>query len=201
MMLRYVSAPHLVAIGCLLWSCTQTPALASETTDTRTRNILDTIERSRGQSTPAGHRAARQLNAQGNRAYKKHDYRAAFTAYMNSYPNAPNAYAYIMAGDSHWRGALQLRTARIRNPEPSACTWDNRHFVNDLALDLSQHHEVGLALAQRSPDRDNISPLLVRRARQSADCLWDMARDYETQPPTACIDLSRLKRCLGVPLI
>ena len=47
----------------------------------------------------AVHKVARALAyAYHGRKIKKRDYRAAYTAYSNSYPNFPNAYAYLMAG-------------------------------------------------------------------------------------------------------
>ena len=168
-----------------------------------TARILDAIEKSRSKRTPADLDAARVLNALGDRAYKKRNYGAAFTAYSNSYPNHPNARAYIMTGDAHWRGVVRYQEleARKRAHGRPPCSWDNSYFAHDLALDVAQHHEVGLALAARENDRRFMQSALYRRARESAACLQAMARHYEAEPPAACVDVARLRRCLGSPLI
>jgi hypothetical protein len=75
-----------------------------------TARLIDTIEKRRHDVTRADLKAAHHLNADGDKAYRRKDYPAAFTAYSNSYPNAPTAYAYIMAGDAHWRSVLQHQT-------------------------------------------------------------------------------------------
>jgi hypothetical protein len=172
-----------------------------------TARILDGIEKSRGERTTADLQAARRLNAQGDRAYRKGDYRTAFRAYANAYPNHPDAHAYILAGDARWRQVVQHHLAQPRKPphepaqEPPACSLDNRHFARDLSMDVAQHHQVGLALAERDKDRRFAQSALYRRARESAACLQALARRYEAEPPSACIDVSQLSRCLGEPLL
>jgi hypothetical protein len=150
-------------------------------------------------STPADRKAARTLNLQGDRAYRQGHYRAAFTAYSNSYPNHPTVHAYLMSGDSHWRDVLQYQAAQPR--QPGACGLDNERFATDLASDLARHHDAGLELADRDPDPRVRRSTLVRRARASATCLHELATHYAAEPPTACVDLARLRRCLGAPLL
>lgn len=168
-----------------------------------TARVLKAIEKRRLGRAPADLRAARELNADGDNAYREGDYSKAHTYYLHSTPNYPNAYAYIMTGDSHWRGVVRFQEKEARKPEnrPPACPMDNKHFVGDLALDLAQDYEVGLALAKRENDRRFLQSTLYRRARESATCLQEVARFYETQPPTACVDIAKLRQCLGAPLI
>src|SRR5450631_863425 len=68
-----------------------------------TARILETIEAGQVRLTPADRRHARQATTDGDRAYRRRNYRAAFTEYSNAYPNAPSAYAYLMAGDTYLR--------------------------------------------------------------------------------------------------
>ncbi len=183
----------LVSVAC----AADTPA------SPETARILDWIEKNRSKRTPADLAAARRLNVQGDRAYKRQHYDAAFTAYSNSYPNHPNAHAYILTGDAHWRGVVLYHEAQARktSSEPQACSLDNTHFAHDLALDVAQHHDVGVALAVRERDQRFMQSALYRRARESAACLHDLAALYETQPPATCVDISKLRACLGKPLI
>lgn len=191
---------------------------SGQTESPDTRRILDHIAANRSKQTPAGRAAARRLNSDGDRAYRRHHYGAAFTAYMNSYPNAPNAYAYIMAGDSHWRDIAQPRiqpSSQTPAQTLPSCRLDNHYFAHDLALDVAQNQAVGLALAAHddmhgpdghNPDMHNnalrvIDPLFYKRAQESTACLQAMAQHYETEPPTSCVDLERLRKCLGPPLI
>lgn len=169
----------------------------------QTVRILDRIEQSRNKRTPADMEAARSLNAQGDRAYRKRNYSAAFSAYSNSYPNHPNAYAYIMTGDAYWRRVVQSLEAEAHSSVSGqpACSEDNNNFAGALALDVAQHHEVGLALAVRENDRRLMQSTLYRRARESATCLQSMARQYEAKPRSACVDVAQLRSCLGIPLI
>jgi hypothetical protein len=196
----------LVVASCLLLagSIWVSGARASELQESPdTARLIDTIEKNRSALTPADLQAARRLNAEGDRAYKRQRYRAAFTAYANSYPNAPTAHAYIMAGDSHWRDVVQYQAQKSRPPaqEGRRCRLDNSHFAHDLAADVAQHQAVGLALAARDNDRRFLDSTLYRRARESTACLQAMAQHYAAEPPTSCIDLDRLRRCLGAPLI
>ncbi len=193
----------LLVAGCVLlgafWISTARASDLGETPDTA--RLLDRIEETRLALTPADLQAAHRLNADGDRAYRRKDYRAAFTAYANSYPNAPNAYAYIMAGEAHWRAVVQqARESSAPAPGPS-CRLDNSHFAHDLATDLAQHWAVGLALAARDNARPFLASRLYRRARESTACLHALAQRYEAEPPTSCVDLQRLERCLGAPLI
>jgi len=127
---------------------------------------------------------------------------------MNSYPNAPNAYAYIMAGDSHWRDIAQPRilpSSQTPAQTPPSCRLDNHYFAHDLALDVAQNQAVGLALAAHDDVHDKnlraIDPAFYKRAQESTSCLQAMAQHYETEPPSSCVDLEQLRKCLGAPLI
>jgi len=168
-----------------------------------TTRILDRIESSRAKLTPADVQAAHKLNLEGDKAYRQGKFKAAFTAYSNSYPNAPNAYAYIMAGDSHWRAVAQEQTSKpgTSAAKSGTCQLDNQHFTHDLSMDVAQNQAVGLALATRDNDRKQISSKFFRRARESTACLNEMAEHYQVEPKSACVDLDRLRRCLGAPLI
>jgi hypothetical protein len=168
-----------------------------------TARLIDTIEKNRSAQTPADLQAARRLSAEGDRAYKRQRYQAAFTAYANSYPNAPTAYAYIMAGDSHWRDVVQYQAQKSHLPAQDGprCRLDNSHFAHDLSVDLAQHQSVGLALAARDNDRRFLDSALYRRAHDEVVCLQAMAQHYAAEQPTSCIDLKRLRACLGAPFI
>jgi hypothetical protein len=168
-----------------------------------TAQQLDAIEQIRSKLTSADRQAAHHLEAEGDKAYRRQDYAKAFTAYANAYPNAPDSYAYIMAGDAHWRDVLQYHAqpAPAQAGDAAACRMDNSHFTRDLALDVAQHQAVGIALAEKDRDERVLKSLIDRRARAQVACLQDMARHYETEPPTACVDLDQLSHCLGPPLI
>jgi hypothetical protein len=168
-----------------------------------TARLVDTIEKNRSTLTPADLQAARRLNAAGDRAYKRQRYQAAFTAYANSYPNAPTAHVYIMAGDAHWRDVVQYQAQKPPPPahEGPSCRLDNSHVADDLSADLAQHQAVGPALAARDNDRRFLGSALYRRARESAACLQALAQRYQAEPANSCVDLDRLRRCLGAPLL
>lgn len=178
----------------------------SEPVSPNTERILAAIDRSATQRTAADRRAAKELNQEGDRAYRKGDYRTAYTAYSNSYPNFPTAHAYILAGDSHWRDALQFAQSNANRPMeapggPPTCAIGNQHFSHDLLLDIQQHHDVGLALGARANRGRLPTGQFLQRARESANCLRGLAGHYEAQPPTACVDSAALQKCLGAPLL
>ncbi|HIV70717.1 MAG TPA: hypothetical protein H9903_07295 [Candidatus Aquabacterium excrementipullorum] len=163
------------------------------------QRVLSAARARQADTSLADREAARRLERAGDSAYRRAAYAKAFTAYANAYPNAPTAYAYVMAGDAHWRAVLQ---APVKVPAPTgagpqvACALDNRHFPRDLALDLAQHQQVGLALAE-APLR---ATWWYLRARRSTRCLQGLAQDAARQPPESCADLVRLRACLGPPL-
>jgi hypothetical protein len=178
-------------------------AAASTSPSEETRRILDSVQARRGTLSQADREAARKLNVDGDRHYKRHRYDAAFTAYANSYPNYPTAHAYLMAGDAHWR-AVAAHHASLQGKaatDGTRCTLDNSHFAHDLSMDLAQHQDVGLALAVEDGDERFLASTLYRRSRQSAACLHSLAHDYESEPPSTCIDIAKLQSCLGAPLI
>jgi len=171
-----------------------------------TLRILSNIDRRASERTEADKRAADSLNRDGERAYRKGNYRAARTAFSNSYPNFPTAFAYIMTGDSHWRAALQIARSHAASSAMGtngsrACVMSNEHFPHDLLMDLDQHHEVGLALAAKANGGKLPSEPLVQRASAEAACLRNLGTRYETQPATACVDMDALAACLGAPLL
>ena len=195
------SRTSLVAGSILLGTIWISGARAAELGETPdTARLLDRIEETRRALTPADLQAARRLNADGDRAYRRKDYRAAFTAYANSYPNAPTAYAYIMAGDAHWRAVVQ-QARKAAAPAGQSCRLDNSHFAHDLASDLAQQEALGLTLAARDNDRRFLASKLYHRARESAACLHALVQRYEAEPAASCVDMQRLERCLGAPLI
>jgi hypothetical protein len=178
---------------------------AAETPEAaETARLIDAIEKARSTETRSDREAARRLNAEGDRAYRRKDYKAAFTAYANSYPNAPNAHAYIMAGDAHWRGVLRYHARQTQTSgatTSTSCRLTNSYFASDLAMDVAQHQALGLALAVHDNDRRILDSAFYRRARASSACLQALAKQYAAEPPTSCVDLDRLRGCLGAPLI
>lgn len=158
---------------------------------------FEVVAASRSTTKAGGKRAATSLNSDGDRAYRKGKYDEAFSSYSNSYPNFPNAHSYIMTGDAHWRGVVQFQE---KSSEAGAC-WSTPGFARALSLDLEQHYNMGFALAERDQDRDVLQSSLFKRAGESAVCLDELARDHRALPEGACIDLPRLKRCLGEPLL
>ncbi|HTJ30557.1 MAG TPA: hypothetical protein VL346_08660 [Acidobacteriaceae bacterium] len=165
-----------------------------------TQRILAAIEKNRDRTTPADRQAAHRLNIAGDQAYRRHHYTAAFTAYSNSYPNAPTAHAYILAGDSHWRDVVQNRML-ASSKDAKQCSLDSRSFAHDLALDLAQNQAVGLRLAEIDKDTQLLNSTFYHRARETEACLASIAQDYSAKPPDTCVDLKQLQKCLGPPLL
>lgn len=180
--------------------------IGDEAVSPDTERTLGTIDRNAPQYTAADRHAAKELNQEGDRAYRKGDYGTAFTAYMNSYPNFPNVHAYILTGDSNWRAALQFAQSNVSPSAKAAggspaCPIGNKHFPHDLLMDVHVHHDVGLALAARANGGRLPTTPFLQRARESANCLRRLARLYEAKPQTACVDLVALQQCLGAPLL
>lgn len=174
--------------------------------DPQTAQILATIEATHNQRTAADRQAARHLNAQGDRAYRKRDYQAAFTAYANSYPNYATAHAYILASDTHWRNVVAAHDAKapavsVASGAVAACGMTNSHFEHDVISDVSQHYEVGLALAEREHDRRFMKSTIYRRAQSAAVCLRSLGRSYATQSKESCVDIDKISTCIGAPLL
>ncbi|WP_374568107.1 hypothetical protein [Ideonella sp.] len=199
----FTSAPIWLAVSICAAEAADQPR---EPASADTLRILSNIDRQAPDRSAADKRAADRLNRDGERAYRKRDYRAARTAFSNSYPNFPTAFAYIMTGDSHWRAALQIAKARVGSSatasnESRACAMSNEHFSHDLLMDLDQHHDVGLALAAKVNGGTLPKEPLIQRAHAEAVCLRSLGTRYESQPATACVDMDSLAACLGVPLL
>lgn len=170
-----------------------------------TQRILSEIDRKAPKRSGADKRAAASLNREGERAYRKRNYDAARSAFSNSYPNFPTAFAYIMTGDSHWRAVLQFARTKPSSPnedsaEIQSCALSNKHFPHGLLMDLDQHHEVGLALAAKGNGGTLPTDPFLRRAQAVATCLRSLGMRHAALPPSSCVDLSALDDCLGAPL-
>jgi hypothetical protein len=168
------------------------------------QGILDRIRQKEGARTEKGKAFARSLNVEGDLHYKKSRYHKAHIAYLNSYPNDANAYAYIMSGDSHWRSIASARPSQMASlaaSNPSGCFIDNRYFVGDLRSDIEQHFQVGLALAVIRDDKPFMATTLYRRAGEIERCLSALADDYAAKPSSACVDVAQIRACLGEPLL
>lgn len=162
--------------------------------------ILNNIDKRRSKMTIEDINAAKSLNKKGDKAYKqKKYYYEAFRWYDNSSPNFPNAYAYILSGDSHWRGIVQYLLKTI--PDEHHCRLVNNDFSDDLDQDISQTYEVGIALAIKDNEKKLIASDLYKRATESAICLRKLVDFYKTKTPDTCVDLNKIQSCLGKPLI
>lgn len=172
---------------------------------TDTQRILSAIEERATKYSGADRRAAESLSRDGERAYRKSDFSAAWSAFSNSYPNFPTPFAYVMTGDSHWRAVLQFARARAASSNGQlagrqTCGLSNERFTHNLLMDLDQHHEVGLALAAGANGGTLPSEPFLQRAQATASCLRSLGTRYATQPRTACVELAALADCLGAPL-
>jgi hypothetical protein len=170
----------------------------------RAQHILDGIKPSDRGRTAKGKAASLSLNADGDRHYRKARYHKAHIAYLNSYPNDRNAYAYIMSGDSHWRSVASASAAQMASlaaSAPSGCFIDNKYFVSDLRSDIEQHFQVGLALAAARDDKAFMVTTPYQRAGEIERCFSVMADDYAAKPASACVDVTRIRACLGEPLL
>lgn len=194
--MSYMLKPRLLLT--LLLGTLASGSASGQSSSADTQRILDSITAKQPQLKAADSAAARQRTAAGDRAYRRHQYGAAFQAYRDSYPNAASAYAYIMAGDAHWREVLQH--AR-KTPAGETCRLKNTYFVHDLSLDLSQNQQVGLALLDRHFPGSALEPGFVRHVREETTCLQSMVEQYGAAHAASCVDLQQLERCLGAPLI
>ena len=164
---------------------------------------LANIGADRGKRTAEDRRAAERLTVLGDSAYRKQDYAAAYKAYFNAYPNFPTAYAYLLAGDARWRSAVQFQERRSGQPAPdgSTCLEASHRFARELTMDVANHYEVGLALAQRDTALQRKFPELSGRARTTAACLQSVAAEVDAAPPHSCVDIAKIRTCLGEPLL
>ncbi|MBB3194980.1 tetratricopeptide repeat protein [Roseateles terrae] len=145
-------------------------------------------------------RAAAALNAEGDSAYRAGRFDKALKAYMNAYPNYPNAHAYLMAGDTYWRAVLAAHTPQSLSSAPDSCAITNKFFAEDAQRSLDQHYRPGLSLAAREV-KDSKGPTTLReRSIKSAACLTTIQAKYAALPKTACVDLREVSACLGEPL-
>ncbi|WP_338415398.1 hypothetical protein [uncultured Sphaerotilus sp.] len=173
------------------------PAPAPAPPSEQTSRLLTQIAEHRRQATSEDRQAARQLQREGDRAYREGRYARAERAYGDAYPNWPDGRTYLLHADAHWRAVRQVGTSGPA-PGPGQCAIPNTHFPADLAGSLTQHYAVGLHLLWR--DRDGRTSVLYRRGRAQADCLAALAAHYETLPAQTCVAPARLAVCLGAPL-
>lgn len=164
-----------------------------------TAQFLLDVEGYRKKSGKAGKAAAASLNKSADQLYKKKKYAKARTYYWNSFPNFPNTYAYLMSGDTHWRAVVQYH--QTSTPDLQGCHINNKHFTSDLELDISNHYERGLALAEKDNDQAMLQSDFYKHAYRSGVCLQALADFYKTRPKTECIDIAKIAACLGEPLL
>jgi NADPH:quinone reductase-like Zn-dependent oxidoreductase len=191
---RWPSLVLVIVAGCS--AATSRGAERPVSPDT-TRLLAQAITTRAGASAQ-DRQAARALIREGDHAYRRHRYAQARRAYENAYANRPDAYAYVMTGDAHWREVLQ---ASAPPGSVVTCRLESRQWAHDLDTDVAQHHELGLALAQRDGSKRLIESHWYRQADQTASCLRRLAASEQAQAPGHCADLKALQTCLGSPLI
>lgn len=187
----------VACLGFVMW-CGETRAVDRAPLPAATQQVLDGIPAMRAQGDVEGRRYADALNRQGDAAYRKGRFDVAASKYMHSYPNYPNARAYLLAGDAHWRAVVRYQ---LRHSSTDACGWNNRDFARHMEMDLDQHALVGQILAERENDARVMRTGLHARSVRATACLRGMAREYQALPPQTCVDVRRVRSCLGPPLI
>jgi hypothetical protein len=193
-----------IAVAFGFWACClDTPARESllpvPLPPATQRSLADIDRRGGAEAVPGGHRTAMELNRKADTAYRKGDYDRARRLYGNSYPFDQNAYARVMAADAHLRAIVQ---GELWHPvKGDACAWDSAHFARAIDLDVEGEYLVGLMLAERRNDRRIMRTGVYEQAAASAVCLRATAREFEALPPRTCIDVRRIERCLGPPLL
>lgn len=151
-------------------------------------------------ATAEDRKAAAALNGEGDRAYREGRFDKALKAYMNSYPNHPNAHAYLMAGDTYWRAVIAANQPTTSSKETAACPLTNAYFAQDTGRSLDQYYRPGLALTDKAPTSDKALAELSQRSRSAASCLAAVQAKYAALPKTACVDLRDVALCVGEPL-
>ncbi|NOS89771.1 MAG: hypothetical protein HOP34_14750 [Methylococcaceae bacterium] len=192
--------PICLKIGIVLLALS--PLCFSETAvmSTHTATILNTIDHRRSQLTPADHRIASGLIAEADRAYQRQDYQQANQSYDLAIAYSWDAYAYIMAGDSHWRAVVNAGINDAPNKRP--CSIRNQYFPHDTDQHLAQTYEVGFALAVKNPScLAKLQAEAYQNAVKSDQCLRKLAGFYKTQAEDACVDAKQIQACLGKPFM
>ena len=189
----------VLPIILLVATCTAAQAEDKIRISDNTAQFLRDVDGYRKKSGKAGKAAAISLNKSADQLYKKKKYAKARTYYGNSSPNFPNTYAYLMSGDTHWRAVVQHH--QTSTPDLQGCHINNKHFTSDLEQNIRNHYERGLALAEKDNDRAMLQSDFYKRAYRSGVCLQALADFYRTRPKTDCIDLNKIKACLGEPLL
>ena len=198
------TARVLAAVVVSTWACVASCAPAEATT--RPIASADQVEaqaaamaKAARRASPASRKAARELVAEGDAAYRARRYDDAHRLFDNASPNAPSAYAVLMTADSHWRASVAYGREQAAST-PANCRLQRRYFVDDLRLDLNQGYLPGLRLAQIEPGHPLAGSSLLARARDSANCLARLADELEPEPAETCVDEARIAACLGGPL-
>jgi hypothetical protein len=142
--------------------------------------------------------AASALRRAGDEKYLRKDFRGAQSQYREAYPNVPAPYSFVMAADSQLRALLEWNQPNVLD---AAQCLRSRPFGADLRRELSQVYSVGLTVASAIDDRAFMASDLYRRAKTAEECLWGLAKSTEASPSEECTDLSRLRACLGDPLL
>ncbi len=187
----------LMFVSCVALSL---PCFGSETPSSpNTIRILNVMDEWRSKKNSEDKDAANSLNKDGDKLYKQKKYSKAYKYYYNSYPNFPNAYAYIMSGDVYWRMVAISNINAV--PDEHHCRLNNKYFPHDLDQDISQTYEVGIALAVKDKETRLIKSALYKRAVEADKCLRKLYDFYKTQTAEACVDLNRIQACLGEPLL
>jgi hypothetical protein len=144
----------------------------------------------------AGHAYA--LKREGDRKYRRKDYRGAQQQYREAYPNLPEPYSFVLAADAQLRAVFNWNRARASD---STQCLRNGAFSSDLRTELSQVYSVGLGIADALEDEKLVTSKLFRRAARSEACLWSLTLQSEARPRDECADMEALKSCLGTPLL
>ncbi len=189
-----LGAGHAFSTTCSAAQAADAIRISADTTQ-----FLADVDGYRKKSGQAGKAAAASLNKRADGLYKQKKYDAANKLYWASPANFSNVHGYIMTGDTHLRGVIKFQ--QKSSADQNGCKIDNQDFVHRLELDISNHYERGLALAEKDNDQAMLQSDFYKRAYRSAVCLQALADFYKTRPKTECIDIAKIAACLGEPLL
>lgn len=189
----------LAAVFLLFALIKEQHAMALPSEPSNVDEFIARVDDMRNKAGQKGKKAAVNLNRAGDAFYRRKKYDQARREYWASYPNYPNAHAYLMAGDAYWRSVIQFQDGQ--HAAKNGCKFDRQDFIGELKRSIDNHFAPGLALAVHDQDQKILESHWYRRATEISTCLQNTMKRYDNEAAAPCVDLAVVTGCLGEPLL
>ncbi len=139
----------------------------------------------------------KQFLQEGDELYRKRRYYKAYRAYDYANAYLPSPYGYLHAAEAVFLSYVHATHFEDDDAKSTSSCLQPSSFVGVVDNTLLQEYKVGVELAKIHKYGPAVSPAYLAQTEKRISCLEAMATQYRGAK-TGCVDISKLKACMGI---